>query len=143
MKILFDTNVVLDVLLDREPFVEASAHVLSRVESGQLTGYLCASTITTLHYLMAKSLGNQRALSEIRKLLSIFEIAPVNRPVLEGALETDFKDFEDGVIHESARLMDVEAIVTRNETDFEKAGLAVYSPEELARALDPRARDAD
>ena len=67
----------------------------------------------------------------------------MNRPVLEGALEMGFGDFEDGVIHESARLMDVEAIVTRNQTDFEKAGLAVYSPEELARALDPRARDAD
>lgn len=83
------------------------------------------------------------ALSEIRKLLSIFEIAPVNRPVLEGALEIGFKDFEDGVIHEAARLMDAEALITRNQKDFKKAGLAIYSPEELVRALDPRARNAD
>lgn len=143
MKVLLDTNVVLDVLLDREPFVDASAQLLARVESGELTGYLCASTVTTIHYLLAKFLGTQRALSEIRKLLSIFEIAPVNRPVLESALDRDFKDFEDGVIHESALLMDVEALITRNQKDFKKANLAVYSPEELARALDPRARNAD
>lgn len=138
MRLLFDTNVVLDLLLDREPFVETSAILLSRVEAGDLTGYLCATTITTIHYLATKTIGTKQALSEIRKLLSLFEVAPVNRPVLEEALETGFTDFEDGVLHEAARQVNAQAIVTRNGDDFRKAVLPVYSPEEVIQILSLR-----
>ena len=62
MKILFDTNVILDVLLDREPFSSIAAKLFSRVETGEITGYVCATTITTLHYLTRKVVGDELAL---------------------------------------------------------------------------------
>jgi predicted nucleic acid-binding protein len=138
LRILFDTNVVLDLLLDRAPFAEASEQILSRVETGELSGYLCATTVTTIYYLAAKSLGAKGALAEIRKLLSLFEIAPVNRPVLESALASDFSDFEDAVIHEAARQIGSEAIVTRNKPDFLHAEIPAHSPEEMIQILKQR-----
>jgi predicted nucleic acid-binding protein len=139
LRILFDTNVVLDVLLDREPFSTTAAQLFSKVEAGELSGYICATTITTLHYLARKTVGTQRAQEEIRKLLTLFEVAPVNRSVLEGALEAQFTDFEDAVIHEAALQAEAQGIVTRNIADFKGASIPLYSPEELSKML--RARD--
>jgi predicted nucleic acid-binding protein len=135
LRVLFDTNVVLDVLLDREPFVTPAAHLFSRVEQGALDGLLCATTITTVHYLASRVVGKERAQEEIVKLLALFEIAPVTRTVLETALTRGFSDFEDAVMHEAARHADVQALVTRDAKDFQKASLTVYSPTELVRAL--------
>lgn len=141
MKVLFDTNIILDLMLDRVPFAEVSEHLVSSAESGTLTGCLGATTVTTIHYLAAKVLGSQRSLDEIRKLLVIFEIASVNRSVLEKALDLGFSDFEDAVLYEAARQAGAEAIVTRNQDDFANSEIPVYSPEELAQALGFQTRD--
>ena len=135
MKILLDTNIVLDLLMDRMPFAEAAVELFSRVEDGATIGYLCGTTITTVYYLAARTVGARRAHEEIKKLLSLFEVAPVNRPVLEAALGANFNDFEDAVIHEAACHVGAEAIVTRNQKDFKKSRLAVYSSEEMAKIL--------
>jgi predicted nucleic acid-binding protein len=86
MKILFDTEVVLDLLLDRQPHSAFSAKLFSRVEGGRASGYLCASAVTTIHYLMARVVGSKRARVGVQKLLALFEIAPVNRGILAAAL---------------------------------------------------------
>ena len=130
MKVLFDTNVILDVLLDREPFVDAAAYLLSKVERSEMTGFICATTVTTIHYLATKSLGSKAASRHIDSLLSLFVIAPVNRLVLEGAVKLKFKDFEDAVLHESALHAGAKCIVTRNITDFKKSQLPVFEPQE-------------
>ena len=131
MKILFDTNIVLDVLMDRAPFADAAVELFSKVEQGSMNGYLCSTSITTVFYLAAKVVGPQRAKEEIRKLLSLFEVAPVNRAVLESALGTDFSDFEDAVIQEAACHVGADAIVTRNQRDVKKARLPVHASDEL------------
>lgn len=135
MKILLDTNIVLDVLMDRMPFSDSAVELFSKVENGTIIGYLCGTTITTVYYLASKSVGATRAREEIRKLLNLFEVAPVNRHVLESALASDFGDFEDAVINEAACHVGVEAIVTRNQKDFKKSRLSVYSSEEMAKIL--------
>ncbi len=135
MKVLFDTNVVLDVLLDRKPYSNASAQLFSKVESGDIVGYICATTVTTIHYLAVKVVGAGKAKSEIDKLLTLFEIAPVNRAVLENAATSNITDFEDAVIHEAARHVGVDAIVSRNIKDFKRALLPVYTPNELSKTL--------
>ncbi|HEX7181079.1 MAG TPA: PIN domain-containing protein [Thermoanaerobaculia bacterium] len=139
----FDTNVVLDVMLDREPYAAASAEVLSRVEAGDLTGCICATTVTTTHYLATRAIGAERALAEVKKLLSLFEIAPVGRTVLETALDLGFADYEDAVLHETARQVSAQGIVTRNGLHFRKAALPLYTPEELSRALELRDQEQE
>ena len=142
MRLLFDTNVVLDVMLNREPHAAASAEALSRVETGDLSGCICATTVTTIHYLATRALGAEQSLAEVRKLFSLFEIAPVNRAVLETAVDLGFVDYEDAVLHEAARQVGAQGIVTRNPRHFKKAALPVYTPEELSRALDLRGETA-
>lgn len=135
MKILFDTNIVLDVLMDRLPYSDAATVLFSKVEDGSVMGYLCGTTITTVHYLAAKTIGTVRAREEIKSILSLFEVAPVNRHVLEAALAAGFDDFEDAVIHEAARHVGAEAIVTRNQKDFKASRIPVYTSEEMAKIV--------
>jgi len=135
LKILLDTNIVLDVLMDRMPFSDAAVELFSKVEDGAIIGYLCGTTITTVYYLASRTLGAARAQEEIKKLLSLFEVAPVNRLVLESALIIDFSDFEDAVIHEAACHVGADVIVTRNLKDFKKSRISVYTSEELAKIL--------
>ncbi len=138
MRILFDTNVVLDVLLDREPFSSTSAKLFSKVESGEIAGYVCATTITTIHYLARKVIGVDSAMEEIVKLMQLFEVAPVNHAVLDSAILSGFTDFEDAVVHESAIYKEVQGIVTRDLNGFKKSKIQVYSPEELLLMLESK-----
>ena len=121
--------------MDRVPFADTAAELFSKVEDGTIFGYLCGTTITTVYYLAAKRIGTPRAQEEIKKLLTLFEVAPVNRQVLESALVAGFSDFEDAVIHEAAWHVGAEAIVTRNQKDFKKSRIPVYSSEEITKIL--------
>lgn len=138
MKVLFDTNIILDVLMDRAPFAEAAVGLFAAVEHGTLQGYLCGATVTTVYYLTAKVLGAKRAREEVGKLLTLFEVAPIGRPVLESALGSGFSDFEDAVVYQAACHSGAQAIVTRNLKDFQGAGLPVYSSIELIKILTVR-----
>ena len=131
MKVLFDTNIILDVLLERKPFVEVSSGLVSFAENKVIEGYLCATTITTIDYLIAKAHGKKKAKLTIHKLLSIFQIAEVNKDVLLLSTDSKFDDFEDAVQHFAGRLASVDSIVTRNNSDFRQAEYPVYSPDEL------------
>lgn len=135
MKVLFDTNIVLDLLLARQRFVNHAQRLFAAVERQEITGYLSAHTVMTVHYLLAKQLGAKSAITHISKLLSLFEITPLSRTAIDAALKTSFRDFEDAVLHESARLSKVDAIVTRNIADFKDAQLPVYEPITLLSLL--------
>lgn len=140
MKVLFDTNIVLDLLLARQRFVANAQRLFTKVERNEITGHLCATTVTTVHYLIAKNFGAKSATSNVAKLLTLFEIAPVSRIVIEMALKSSFSDFEDAVLHESARLSRVDAIVTRNLADFAQAQVATYDPPTLLALLKTKPR---
>lgn len=131
MKVLIDTNVILDVLLNRAPFVEQSANIVSSVETKAIEGYLCATTITTLDYLISKAKDRQQAKTEIKKLLHLFGISDVNSRVLALAADSAFSDFEDAVLYYSGECTGVDCLVTRNVKDFKHATLPVYTPDEL------------
>ena len=138
MKILLDTNIVIDVLMDRMPFADSAAELFSQVETGIVIGYLCGTTVTTVYYLACKAVGAPRAQAEIKKLLTLFEVAPVNRLVLETALDAGFTDFEDAVVHQAACHAGAEAIITRNQKDFKKSRIPVYSSDEMVKILASR-----
>ncbi len=128
MKVLLDTNVVLDLLLAREPFHQDALKLFNKIESNELNGYLCATTITTIDYLISKHTNKTKAQESISLLLELFQIAPVTKEVLKEALSMQYSDFEDAVLCKSAQLAGVEAIITRNEKDFKIAQLDIYSP---------------
>lgn len=136
MIVLFDTNVILDHFLDRKPFSIHASYLFNAAEKGRLSGFLCATTITTIHYLTTKLLNAKSAKKIIKDLVTLFEIAPVNRSVLMDALNTHTTDYEDAVLQESALAVGIHTLVTRDQTDFKHAKLHVYSPGELVSILE-------
>lgn len=135
MRVLLDTNVLLDVVLERQPFSEQAKAVLELLERKQFTGLICANSVTTVFYVIRKVVGTPRAILAIKSLLSLCEVAPVTHSVLERASVALFSDFEDAVIHESASQAAATIVVTRDIKDYKNATLAIYRPEELVRLL--------
>jgi len=131
VNVLLDTNVILDVLLDRKPHVDDSARIFRLVEEGTISGLLCATTLTTLDYLLTQSVGRPDSRSVLARLLRLFDIAPVTRPVIEGALRSEMADFEDAVLVYAARQAGADAVVTRNPKDFAKAACPVFDPRQF------------
>lgn len=126
--VLIDLNVILDVLQKREPFLDNSAGVLAAVESGQITGYLAAHSMTTLFYLIQKGLSSADARAMITNLLQFMKVAPVDQATIEQALNLDYPDFEDAVQMISALQCNVDYLVTRNTRDYQPALLPVLEP---------------
>lgn len=141
MRILVDTNVVLDVMLDRKPFSLHAAKLFSKVESKKLVGFLGATTITTIYYIARRTVGSDQAKTEIDKLFKLFEIAPIDKLILESGVKSEIADFEDAVLYESGKNIEVDAIVTRNPKDFKTGTLPVYSPEELLKLLEKESKE--
>ena len=128
MRVLFDTNVLMDVLLDRKPFADESAQVMDQVVRSAVTGLICASTVTTVFYLSSREAGKKEAMVQIRSLLGLYEMAPVTRAVLDAALASKSPDFEDAVLAEAAHQAGAQAIITRNVKDFAHSPVRAYTP---------------
>ena len=136
MRVMFDANVLLDVLLEREPHVEVAEKLVALVDNRRIDGFVCATAATTLYYVGAKALGRRAVFEHLRTLLGLFEVAAVDRDVLQRALDTDgFGDYEDAVVHEAAHSVGCHAIVTRDATGFAKATMPVLQPLELLAAV--------
>jgi predicted nucleic acid-binding protein len=131
VKILLDTNVVLDLLLDRKPYSEEAREIFRRIERGIHIGYLAPTTVTTIHYLSAKSLGRDRADEIVGMLLRLFEISRMDREVLREAAANNGTDFEDSVIYTSALASGVDRIVTRDKRGFARSKVEVVEPGEF------------
>ncbi len=134
-KILVDTNVVLDVLLDRHPYVEASAAVWAAVETGVSEGMLAAHTVTTIHYLIRKEKGNARAKRIVSAILTVFKVAAVDGAVIQEAVQLPFSDFEDAVTATVARVAGCEFIVTRDPRGFRESPVRALAPEAVTPLL--------
>ena len=130
-RLLIDINVILDVLLDRAPHADAASEVWGSVEDGRAVGLLSAHAITTIHYLNAREVGPQRARRTTSALLSVFDVAPVDRQVLLSALALGWSDFEDAVTAAAAQRAKCDALVTRNPRDFKGSPVRVLTPDEV------------
>ncbi len=134
-RLLFDVNVVLDVLLDRAPFAEASSAAWAAVEGGRADGLLSAHAVTTIHYLNTRAVGGRAARRTTEALLEVFGVAPVDDVVLRAALALGWADFEDAVTAAAARRAKCQAIVTRDPKGFPRCPLRVVTPGDLVAWL--------
>ena len=128
-RVLFDVNVVLDVLLDRRPYAEASAAAWAAVETRIAEGLLAAHAVTTIHYLVRKEMGATKARRIISAILRLFGIAAVDGAVIQEALQLSCHDFEDAVTAAAARLASCDYIVTRDPRGFHGSAVRSLSPE--------------
>ena len=128
MRVLLDTNVILDVWLAREPFWRDSARLMGKVESKEIEGVICPTTVTTLHYLGKKVLGENKARELVRNLIGICSIGNISEITFSRALDSEVKDFEDAVIESVAWEEGIDFIATRNIRDFRKSRVEAKEP---------------
>ena len=131
MRITVDLNVVLDVVQKRESLYAASAAVLSRVADGTVTGALPAHAFTTLHYIVERYAGPDKAGELVDWLIRDFDVAEAGRDELVYARKLGFPYFEDGVVAACAARAGSDFIVTRNISDFRTSPVPAITPEEF------------
>ena len=131
MRVLIDTNVVLDFLQEREPFVENAARLFERIDTGEIEGLIAATTITNIYYIVRRAAGRAVAQDAVTQVLSDLNICTVDLEVLEQALALNFEDFEDAVQYACALACSVDAIVTRDVSGFINAEVPVILPEQI------------
>lgn len=132
MKIMCDTNVILDVLLERAPFADASAKLLSLCEDHKIDGFISASCLTDIFYLVRKyTHSTELAYTTIGKVLEIVKVCSVTNNDAITAFQQKAKDFEDCLVATCAKSIRCDCIVTRNKKDFEEFGIPLLTPSEL------------
>ncbi|MFM6948480.1 MAG: PIN domain-containing protein [Aquirufa sp.] len=134
MKVLIDSDVIIDLLIDRKPFSEHSIDLLSLCENGKITGYWTPVMISNIYYILRKYTSEQNARTKISDLNSILEVLMIDKSVIQNALESTFKDFEDAIQNFSAEIHEeIEIIITRNESDYKHSRLSIFSPIDFLR----------
>ena len=131
MKLLIDTNVVLDVLLRREPFSKTAAEVLNLTQRDDVREYVSASAITDIYYIANKQMKDRDAVRDLlKRLLMIVSMAAVSEREIQNALNLAWGDFEDSVQYSVALLNEMDGIVTRNPSDYQEANMRIWLPEQ-------------
>lgn len=135
MKVLIDTNIILDVLCNRKEFVEASAKVFKLCEIKKITGYISALSLPNIVYIMRKELNAEKVREILEKLSLIFEIADLKADDLKRASALDFKDYEDAIQSAQASRIKANYIITRNIKDYGKSKVTAIKPSELIERI--------
>lgn len=132
MRILIDTNIVLDVMLKREPFYRMSLEILSLAKKDDVEEYISASAVTDIYYLAYRQLRDKGIVKNLMKeLLTVVSVASVSGQEIENAISLEWNDFEDSVQYSVAYLQEMDGIVTRNPNDYKEAKIKIWKPEEL------------
>ena len=137
IRALIDTNVVLDLLLAREPWASEAKPIWDARDDGRLEAYLPASVLTDIYYICRKQIGVDPARAAISECLRRFIILVVDRALLEAALHLAGPDFEDDVQIVSAQASGLRLIVTRNVADFVHSSIPALTPAEVVARLSP------
>ena len=131
LRLLFDIDVLLDILTDRKPFASDSRQVLSLVERGAAIGFVAAHSITTLHYLLSRELSARRTRRALMDLMRLLSVVPVDHDRLLQGFALGWRDLEDAVQAACAAKAEVDYLVTRDRKGFAGADIPVASPAEL------------
>lgn len=136
MRVLIDTDVILDYFLERQPHHSNSEEILLRLARQEFVGYVSSITPVNTYYFGRKLKGKDLALKAVRRLVRLVEIAYTTKEVLQDAFALGFSDYEDAVQCASAIAEGLDAIVTRNPKDYAASPIQVYSPSEFLGVLE-------
>lgn len=132
-KILLDTNIILDIALERREFFETSKELMLTINNHSIPAFVSATTVTDIYYILKKSKGHHLTIAFLKNLFEFIDIIDVYKEVILIALDSEITDFEDAVQTECAIQNDINIIVTRNIADFKNSELKIFSPLEFIR----------
>jgi len=133
MKVLIDTNVILDFLIAREPFAPAAKEIITLAEKNKIEAFLTASSVTDIFYILKKYTDREKAKEILSQLFEIVDVIEVTKGDTKKALNLDLRDFEDALQAWCGKKKKVNYIVTRNEKDFRNSPVKIISPVELIK----------
>ena len=137
MKILIDTNVIIDALTSREPWNESAEKIFIMAANNIVDMYITASSTTDIYYLVRKHLHNAETARQVMsKLYSLVGILEVKEEDCVDALVLSITDYEDAVVEQVARRSSVECIVTRNQKDYELGLAKVFLPDDFIQFME-------
>ena len=131
MKVLIDTNVILDVLCARPDFVEASSKVWKLCEVGRVEGYISALSVPNIVYILRKELTPEKTQQLIQQITMIFRVADLKAGDLGAAARMYSSDYEDAVQMCQAKRIKADVIITRNIKDFKDSKITALKPDEF------------
>ena len=134
-KVFLDTNIVVDFLGEREGFYLPAAKVITLADQKKIKIFTTANTITTTYYLISKYENPKAALEKIRKFKLLCSISVLNDEVVDKAIISDFKYFEDAIQYYSAVATNCDLIITRNEKDFKSAMIPVMNAQSFLQTI--------
>ena len=129
-KIFIDTNILLDVAMHRNDFLKQSAAVWADCETRKVQGFVSAISLNNMHYVLKKHIDPATALEDVRLVLHIFTVVPLDESILRLAVDLPHKDFEDAIQTFSAVQAKADCIVTRDRQHFSSNYMPVISPAE-------------
>ncbi len=132
MNLFIDTNIIIDLVADRKPFSKWAYEIFKAQKTREHILFTSSSSILTTYYILEKHLGPSKARKAVKTILDRLKIQSITSPMMQTALTSRFKDFEDAVQHECAKaIQNLDYIVTRNTKDFKYSSIKTISPEEL------------
>jgi len=141
MRVLLDTNIIFDLLLEREPFLQDAELLFQKIAAAEVIGYVTATTLTDIFYIARRHTQSiEKARAAIAMTLQLLEVSPVDRAILELALASDTPDFEDAVQAASAVSQGLDDLITR-DTDFSAASIPVLSVRQWLQQLEAASED--
>lgn len=138
-RVFLDTDVILDLLLAREPFFAPAVELFGRIEARTLEGYVSPLVFSNLFYILRKHLSSAGAVVALRKLRLLVRVLPIGERTVDEALASDFRDFEDAIQYHGARAQSLDALVTRNRRDYPTREMAIVTPRECLAMFPPDA----
>jgi predicted nucleic acid-binding protein len=135
VKLFLDTNVVIDLLGEREPFYESAAKIATLSDKGKIQIYVSALTFSTTFYLLSRFENQDIVKEKIRKFKVLVETSDLTDRIIDKGLNSKFSDFEDALQYYSAINMNCNIIITRNAKDFKESDIPVMTPDEYLNSL--------
>lgn len=135
MKVLIDTNIILDVFCNRKDFAEDSSKVFKLCEVKKVTGYISALSISNIMYIMSKELEPKRIKGILEQISLIFEIVDLKADDLKRASALEFNDYEDAIQSVQANRIKANYIITRNIKDYNKSKVTAIKPSEFLERI--------
>lgn len=134
-KVFIDTNILLDIALEREPFFADSALVITLAEKSKILAFTSGVSIANLYFMMKKELGHEKCIEFIEELIKFINVLGIDTDIVKSAINASFCDFEDGLQNTVAEKNEIKIIITRNKNDFRNSNLIIQTPEEFIKEL--------
>jgi len=136
MNVLIDTNVILDAVMNREPFAASAQSIFIKAAEDKISASITANSVTDIYYLVRKHLQDtDKAKRVLHKLFSLFDILDIGKSDCVKALGLKMNDYEDALIAVCAKKNKCDLIITRNEKDFIHSSVKAVCPDDFLKKL--------